>query len=298
MAVTAVRRRRRDPEGRMALREHLAELRRRVVISVAAIVFGAVGGWFVYDWLLAELQRPLLEIAAEEGRDAQLNFADVAGSLNIKIKLSAYIGFVLASPVWLYQIWGFVTPGLTRRERRTSIAFVAVAVPLFLGGVAVAWSVLPNAVKILTEFTPEDASNIIDAQTYITFVTRLIIAFGIAFVIPLFLVALNLVGLLSGIALARAWRVSVFLIFLFTAIASPSPDAGSMLAMALPMVGLYLLAVGVCLLNDRRRRRRRENDPVFGMDDDEASPLSPDDDGAGFGSAPLERPEPLPDDRR
>ena len=202
-------------------------------------------------------------------------------SFNIKIKISTYLGVIVASPVWLYQIWAFITPGLTRKERGYSIGFVAAAVPLFLSGIALAWVVLPNAVKLLTEFTPEDASNIVDAQDYITFATRLILAFGLAFVAPLFLVALNFVGILSGKALGRQWRVAIFLVFLFCAIASPSPDAGSLLAMALPMSALYALAVGVCLLNDRRRARKHGDDPIFGLDDDASSPLespSPDPD--------------------
>jgi sec-independent protein translocase protein TatC len=281
----------------MPLREHLAELRRRVIVSVAAIAIGAVAGWFLYDPVWDALQKPLRDIAAERGVQAQINIGGVATAFNLKVKLAVYLGLVIASPVWLLQIWGFIVPGLTKKEKRTSFAFVSAAVPLFLGGITLAWFVLPNAVKLLTEFTPEGASNIINAEDYLNFATKLLLAFGVAFVTPLILVALNLVGVLSGAALGRAWRIAVFLIFLFTAIASPSPDAGSMLAMALPMVGLYVLTVLLCLIFDRRRRRRREDDPVFGLDDDEASPLGPADDDVPT-AGPLESPAPLDDDRR
>lgn len=257
----------------MPLREHLAELRRRVIIAVVAIALGSVAGWYLYDFVWAQLSQPLEDIAEERGVQAQINISGVATAFNLQVKLAIYMGFVIASPVWLYEIWAFIMPGLTRKERRTSMAFVGAAVPLFLGGITVAWLVLPNAVKLLTEFSPDDASNIINAEDYLTFATRLMLAFGVAFVVPLLLVALNLVGMLSGATLAKHWRISVFVVFLFTAIASPSPDVGSMLAMAFPMIGLYLLTVGFCILNDRRRARRRANDPVFGLSDEEASPL-------------------------
>jgi sec-independent protein translocase protein TatC len=276
----------------MPLSEHLRELRRRLIISVIAIALGSVAGWFLYDPVWKSLQEPMLEIAAERGVEAQVNFQNLTSALNLQIKLSVYLGIILASPVWLYEVWAFITPGLTRKERRTSIAFVAVAVPLFLAGIGLAWMILPHAVEVLTEFTPEGASNIISADDYLSFTTRLILAFGIAFVLPLFAVALNMIGLLSGEALGRSWRISVFMIFLFTAIASPSPDVGSMLLMALPLVGLYVLTVGFCLLNDRRRRRKHGRDPVFGLDNDEASPLDAGADGLGT-PAEVGRPAPL-----
>ena len=276
----------------MPLGEHLRELRRRIVVSTIAIAIGAVAGWFLYQPLYEALQQPVLDVAADKGVQAQVNFPNMTSAFNLHVKLAVYIGIVVASPVWLYQIWAFITPGLTRKERRTSIAFVSAAVPMFLGGIVLAWLILPHAVRILIDFTPDGGSNIISADDYFSFTTRLCLAFGIAFVVPLILIALNLVGVLSGAALGRQWRISVFLVFLFTAIASPSPDAGSMLAMAFPLVGLYLLTVGVCLLNDRRRARRRDEDPVFGLGDDESSPL----DGSTAGvtaSGPVERPAPL-----
>ena len=190
--------------------------------------------------------------------------------------MSFYIGIVLSSPVWLYQLWAFIVPGLTKREKRYSMGFVGAAVPLFLAGIALAWKVLPNAIKFLTAFTPVGTANIINASDYFTFVLQIILAFGIAFVIPLLLVALNFAGVLSAVAMAKAWRVAVFLCFLFAAVASPTPDAGSMLALAFPMVGLYLVAVGIAWVNDRRRARRAAADGFGDLSDDEASPLAED----------------------
>ena len=175
------------------------------------------------------------------------------------------------------------TPGLTKREKRYAMSFVAAGVPLFLAGIGLAWMVLPNAVKFLTNFTPKGASNYINADDYLTFVTRIMLAFGVAFVVPLLLVALNMAGVMSAATLGRGWRIAVFLTFLFAAIASPTPDAGSMLALAFPMTGLYVLAWAIAWLNDRRKARRAAADPLAGLSDDEASAL-PDELGA-YGNA-------------
>jgi sec-independent protein translocase protein TatC len=274
VAVTTPRRRsKKDPEGRMPLREHLRELRSRLMKSGLAIVLGAVVGWFLYDALVAQLTKPLLRVGTEHHTMASLTMSQVSSPFNLKIKISVYLGLAIASPVWLYQLWAFIVPGLTKREKRYALAFVAAAVPMFAAGLWLAWKVLPNAITFFGEFIPKGSVYLINADEYFTFVTQIFLAFGVAFVVPLLLVALNLVGVLSALALAKGWRIAVFLIFLFAAIASPSPDAGSMLALAFPMVGLYLIAVGICVLNDRRRRRRDLARGFGGPDDDTASPL-------------------------
>ncbi len=273
MALITAKRQSKDPEGRMPLREHLRELRRRLIRAGLAILLASVVGWFLYDPLLAALIRPLQASSHGAGTITGLNFDDVAAPFNLKLKLSVYIGLVIASPVWLYQVWAFLVPGLTRREKRYALGFVAAAVPLFLGGIALAWVVLPKAIHFFFDLTPNGGSNLIGADTYLTFVTRLMLAFGIAFVIPLFLVALNLLGVVSAVQLAKSWRVAVFLNFLFAAIASPSPDWGSMVALGLAMVGLYAAAVGVAWVVDRGRARRAAASPLAGLSDDEASPL-------------------------
>src|SRR5690349_7938934 len=153
----------------MPLGEHLRELRRRVIISVVAILVGAAAGWFLYQPFYEALQDPILEVAKEKGVQAQINFPAMTSAFNLHIKLAAYIGIIIASPVWLYEIWAFITPGLTRRERRTSIGFLAAAVPMFLGGIALAWALLPKFVRVLIDFTPAGGSNIISADDYFGF---------------------------------------------------------------------------------------------------------------------------------
>ena len=190
--------------------------------------------------------------------------------------------------MWLYQLWAFIVPGLTKREKRYAMAFVAAAVPLFGAGIALAWVVLPKAVEFFAGFTPSGSANLISADEYLTFVSQVFLAFGVAFVVPLLLIALNLVGVLPALTLAKGWRVAVFATFLFAAIASPSPDAGSMLALAFPMTGLYLVAVGICWLNDRRRHRRDLAAGFGGLDDDEASPLTPEPAAAAHDATPFD----------
>jgi sec-independent protein translocase protein TatC len=269
VAITTPRRRPKDPEGRMSLREHLRELRRRIFISASAIAVAAIIGWFLYDPLLSVLQEPL-QRASARGHLAKLNFAQIGAAFNLKIRISVYLGAVLSCPIWLYQIWAFIVPGLTRREKRYAMGFLGASIPLFLAGLGLAWFVLPNAVRFLTDFTPKDSVNYITADEYLTFVTKIMIAFGVAFLVPVFLVALNLVGVLPARTMLRGWRLAVFLNFLFAAIASPTPDAGTMIALAMPMVGLYFGAVGLAWLVDRRRSRAN---PFAGLADDEASPL-------------------------
>jgi sec-independent protein translocase protein TatC len=259
----------------MALREHLAELRRRLVIGAVAIVLGAIGGWVLSTPVMETFIIEPLKRASAEGQDVTFTYRAIADAFNIKVKISILIGFVISSPIWIYQLWAFVTPGLTRKERRYSLGFVFFAVPLFLGGVALAVAIFPKAIAFGAEFALEDTLNQPDAGLVVTFFLRLIVALGVAFLMPLFLVGMNLMGVLTGRTLGRHWRVAVFIAFLFAAIVSPSPDASQMILMALPLIMLYVISVFICLFVDRRRRRKREQDPVFGLSPDEASPLPP-----------------------
>ncbi|MET3949105.1 sec-independent protein translocase protein TatC [Arthrobacter sp. UYCu512] len=248
--------RRSNPEGRMALLDHLKELRNRLFKAAIAVVLGTVVGFFVYQPMLTALIEPIRDLNDHEGRQASLNFDGVASSFDLMIQVSVFLGLIFASPVWLYQLWAFIVPGLHKKERRIALSFVAAAVPLFVGGVALAWLVLPNAVRVLTDFTPSGGSNFISAQIYLTFVLRLLLAFGIAFLLPVVLIGLNLAGIVKGRQLLKSWRITVFLVCLFAAMAAPGADATSMFYLAVPMLVLFFAAIGVCLLNDRRRGKR------------------------------------------
>ncbi len=277
----------RTPDGRMPLRAHLVELRNRFFVATAFIVLGAIGGWFVYPWLIAELVTPIEVASAANDMELDLRFASPTEAFDQRIKLSLWIGLIGSSPVWIYQIWAFITPGLTRKERWYSIGFLAASVPLFLSGVALAWLVLPNAFIFLTGLNPEEVGSIFDFSLYLSFVTRVALGFGIAFLLPVVMVALNFAGLASGKALLKGWRVAIVASFVFAAIASPTPDIIVMFTLAIPIVGLYWVAVGVSCVNDWRRGRR---DGTAGLDDDEASVLDEEPTELGEEPSPVDKP--------
>lgn len=248
----------------MPLMAHLRELRHRFFVAVGAISIATVGGWFLYPWAFDILQNPVREAAAS-GTSATvvgLNFSGVATSFDMQLKVSLFIGIIVACPVWLYQLWGFVTPGLTRSERKYAMSYLAAAIPLFLGGVYFGWVVMPSAVRVLSDFVPDGAYNLIDVNSYFTFVISIVLTCGVVFILPVVMVGLNFAGLVTGRRWLAGWRWAVFLAFLFAAIASPSGDALTMTVLAVPMVALFFLAVGVSVLHDRRRRRRSEREAL------------------------------------
>lgn len=248
--------RKRNPEGRMSLGDHLRELRNRVTIALVAIITGSVLGWIYYARIIEQLIKPLTDLAAERGTTGKIgiNFQNMTDAFATQITVSLFVGMIVASPVWLMQIWGFVVPGLTKKEKRVTRLFVVAAVPLFIAGCAAAFVMVPKAVSVLLGFTPDAAFNIQDANTYLAFVLKFILAFGCAFLLPVFLIAFNIIGLLPAKVMLKAWRPAIMVIFLFAAIMTPTPDAYTMLFMASPMILLYFASVGVAFLFDRRKK--------------------------------------------
>lgn len=239
----------------MPLAEHLREFRSRTLLSVLGLLVGAVGGWFLFEPVFDGLSRPILDLQSD-GVVAALNFTTVAAAFDMQMRVALFIGAVISSPWWIYQMWAFVAPGLKRNERRYVLLFTAATIPLFLAGAALGWGLLPHAVGIFLSFTPDAGANFIDARTYLTFSMRLVLAFGIAFLFPVVMVILNLLGIVRGRTYLRGWRWAVVLIFTFAAFANPLPDPWTMIALGVIMVGLYYGTVGLCVLNDRRRDRR------------------------------------------
>jgi sec-independent protein translocase protein TatC len=176
----------------------------------------------------------------------------VTGAFDLRFSIALAAGFVIASPVWLWQIWAFLVPALTRRERRTSVAFLASAIPLFLAGCAAGWWVVPHMVALLTGFAPAEDTTFVRASDYFTFLVKLVVAVGIAFVAPVFLVMLNAAGILSAATIAKSWRIAVLTIAVFTALVTPAADLLSMGLLAVPMLLLFLLTVGITRVHDRR----------------------------------------------
>ncbi|GAA2247741.1 twin-arginine translocase subunit TatC [Rarobacter faecitabidus] len=244
---------------RMPLGAHLAELRRRLLLAVLGVLIGAVVGWFLYTPVFKALQEPLLTAAARDGTIININFTGMTSAFDVRLKVSAFIGLIVTSPWWLYQVWAFVTPGLKKTERRYALGFVFTAVPMFLIGAGLGWLLLPRAVLVLTEFVPHGATNLTDAQMYLSFVMRLMLAFGIAFVLPVLMVVLNMASVVRARTWAKGWRWAIVIAFTFAAVMTPTPDAWTMVLVALPICLLYVIALGLCILHDRRYDRRQES---------------------------------------
>jgi len=244
----------------MPLIEHLNELRKRLFKSALAIAAASFVGWFTYDRIINKLAAPICDlhsaIGSESGNCGVLYINGVLGPIDLKFRISIIIGALIAAPIWLYQLWTFVSPGLHKKERRNSIFFVLFAVPFFAIGVFAGYLVLPIAVDVLLSFTPSSLSNLVRFDDYLSFVTQLIFVFGIAFELPVFLVALNLAGILTGRGILKPWRYAIFGITLFSAIFTPTGDPITMFFLAVPLSILYLLAGGISLLVDRKRRNR------------------------------------------
>jgi sec-independent protein translocase protein TatC len=277
--MVKLRRRRRsaDPDGRMTLVEHLRELRNRLLISMAAVVFFAIVAYAFHVRITNFLEHPALVALKKQqakGNDVQLSIVGgVAGAFNLQLKIACIVGIICACPVWLYQIWRFVTPGLRRNERRYAVMFVGAAAPLFLVGVVFAYKVLPEGVGVLAGFTPKDTTNIIKLDQYISFVIQISLFFGLGFVLPVLVVALNAVGILSSRRLRSWWRQIIFGVFVFAAFATPTGDPFNLSLLAFPILALVFTAIGIATLNDRRKRRRNAESGYDQWDDDETSPM-------------------------
>ena len=248
----------------MPLLDHLRELRTRVVKSAFVIGLGSVVGWFFYNEIITKLSEPVcdLKAAQETGADncGALYINGVLGPLNLQIKVAILAGIIISAPIWLYQLWAFIAPALHRKEKRNSIFFIVAATPFFAAGAYLGYTILPIAVEVLFGFTPDALNNLVKFDDYLDFVLRAILLFGIAFELPVFLITFNLIGFLSGKAILRPWRGWVFGITLFVAGFTPSADPLSMLALAIPLILLYLFSGVFALLNDRRRAKKSHQD--------------------------------------
>jgi sec-independent protein translocase protein TatC len=259
----------------MTLTQHLRELRNRLGIAILAIVVGAVLAWIFYGQISDLLLNPLIDVRqkleASKGVKAEPVLNGVSSSFLLQSKVSLVAGLVGTSPIWLYQLWAFITPGLHSHEKRWTVLFVSVAGPLFVAGVALGYYVLPKGLSVLIGFTPGGVTNLIDLNDYFSFVIRVLLVFGVAFEIPLFVVLLNLAGVVRARQLAR-WRSwIIFGTFIFAAVATPSTDPITMLMLGIPMALLFLISEVIARIIDRRRGRDFPDYAEF--DDDEASPI-------------------------
>ncbi|MFJ9417571.1 MULTISPECIES: twin-arginine translocase subunit TatC [unclassified Streptomyces] len=265
----------------MPLVEHLRELRNRLAKGVLAIVVATVVAAFFYEAIINFFTKPVLqsvgcrslftEVAKlDKGQQcANIVMLDLLGPFTLALKVSLMAGVVLSAPVWLYQLWAFLAPGLHRHEKKYTMSFVAAGFPLFAAGAYFAYWTLPTTAKVLTSFTPAGVGNLLQLDKLLDLITRMVLVFGLSFELPLLLVMLNFAGIITGRRMLGWWRAMVMGITVFSAIATPSTDPLTMIALAAPIAFLYFVAVGVALSNDARRRRRQDAGPA----DDEASEL-------------------------
>jgi sec-independent protein translocase protein TatC len=259
-------------DGRMALSDHLRELRARLIRSALVLLLAFVIAWYFYDQLLELVLGPYEDAAEMLGgeTDTTAYIGGATGPLMLQLKLSGVVAIVASSPYWLYQIWAFILPGLHSNERKWSRIFAAVAGPLFFIGVATGYYVLPKGLEVLIGFTPASLQNLVEFGEYFSFLTRMLLVFGISFEIPLFVIMLNLAGVVSGKQLARYRPWIIIGTFVFAAVATPSTDPFSMLMLAGPMLVLFIFAEFIARFVDKTRGR---GDGTDQWADDQQSPL-------------------------
>lgn len=240
----------------MSLGEHLKELRDRLFISAVGILIAAIAGWYLFDPVFALITDPI-EQAKANGYSISMNFDTVLSSFDMRLKSAIWIGVFIAAPLWIYEFWAFVAPGMTRKEKLYALGYGIIGCILFLSGAGLGVWVLPHAITILTSFIPKSGTGYIQSSLYLSFVMRLILVFGVAFLLPELQVALNQLGIIKGKTMLKGWRFAVVLIFTFMAFANPLPDPWSMIFMALPITGLYFLACWISIRHDKRVEKKQ-----------------------------------------
>ncbi|MEO5832865.1 MAG: twin-arginine translocase subunit TatC [Nakamurella sp.] len=269
----------RSADGSMSLMEHLYELRKRLMWAVIFIVLGTILGFIWFDKSvgpipsLGTLLIEPLRIALGDENARLLALSPFSG-LQLQLKAALMAGLVFSSPGWLYQIWAFVTPALYSKERRYAVSFVTLAALLFTAGAYLAYRVIPEGLRVLFQFGSDSVQNAPGPAEYYSFLMTLLIVFGISFLLPLFIVALNFIGVVKGRQLAKWRRYAIFGMFVFSALVVPGNDPISMLALALSMCLLYEISLQVSKFNDRRKGRNNpEEETLASLSDDQASTI-------------------------
>lgn len=247
----------------MTLWEHLRELRYRLVIIALAIIVGTIVAYIFQNQLFDVLMRPYYIASANlQSSHSHLHLQPViegaTSPLTLILKVSFVAGLVVTSPITLYQIWAFIVPGLLSREKKWALIFVGAAAPLFLLGVGLGYYIIPKGVTVLIGLTPGSGTieNLLDVNTFLSFLIRVMLVFGAGFLVPVFVLALNFMGIVSGKQLAKARNFVIFGCFVFGAVATPTTDPISMCLLAIPMALLYVAAEIIAHIHDRSLRRR------------------------------------------
>ncbi len=250
-----------SPDDRMTLRDHLAELRTRIVRAMLAVVVGVILIMAFYEQVLDFLVQPYENLCERKGPtfcSGSLSTLSALDGFSTRISISLYGGLFLAFPVILWQVWRFVVPGLHAKEKKYAIPFIASTITLFLLGAFIAYQTLGLALEFLISWSGEDVNQLFEIEKYISLVGLMMAAYGIGFEFPVLLVFLQIVGVLSPQTLLKGWRYAVMVIFVIAAVITPSGDPISMLALAIPMTIFYLISVLIGLLMQKRKRKRED----------------------------------------
>jgi sec-independent protein translocase protein TatC len=232
----------RRAESGMTLAEHLGELRHRIMIIGVCVSVVAVLGFIFYTHLLAILQDPYCSASPNHCKFLVTNPLD---GLNLRVKIAFFSGFVISSPVILWQTWRFITPGLKANERKYALPFVAASVIFFSAGMVLAYFSFAQAIQWLKDIGGSTLLTEYNPNQYLTLFLLMLFIFGIAFLFPVVLVALELTNLVTPKRLLHSWRYATIIIVVVAAVVTPSSDPLSMLALALPLIAFYFLAIGV-----------------------------------------------------
>jgi sec-independent protein translocase protein TatC len=270
----------RSPDGTMSLRDHLSELRSRLIKALLMVAIGAVVGWIFYPHILDVLKEPYCALPADRrfspspnAASCQLAFFGPLDGFVLRLKIGVICGIILSSPFWLYQLWAFVTPGLRRNEKRWTSIFVFAATLLFAAGAVISYFTIGKALTLLVNLAGNGTFAVLAVKDYVSFVTSMLLVFGAAFELPLLISMLNLVGVLPAAVLKKWQRMAIFLIFVFAAVATPSQDPISMCMLAIPMSLLFEGSVLLAHIHDKRKAKREAAAGFGELSDDEISPL-------------------------
>jgi sec-independent protein translocase protein TatC len=270
---------RHNPEGSMPLMEHIRELRNRIFKALLFVAAGAIAGWYLYPHIWHFIEAPYcrldltthVQVTGGHGKNCQLFVTGIFDAFFLRLKIAIIAGVILSSPLWLYQLWAFLAPGLYARERRWAYFFAGSAIPLFALGGTLAYFAMTKGLHFLLLLVPSNVVPIITINTYLGYAIAMLTIFGIAFELPLAFVLLNVAGVLTHERFAKWRRMIIFAVFAFAAVATPSPDPISMLLLAVPCVILVEAAEVFAFFNDRRRARALAANPFPGLSPEEVS---------------------------
>jgi sec-independent protein translocase protein TatC len=270
--------RQQNPEGRMPFMDHIRELRNRVAKMALALAAGMTAGFIFFNQAWHVIERPLCAttVRGHSGcRTPGINELVLNGPLDpfyLRVKVALIVGVILSSPIWLYQIWAFAAPGLYASEKRWSCIFLGAAIPLFGVGITLCYLSLGWSLRYLLGLTPGGVLDVIQVDQYMSFTMAMMLAFGLAFEVPLLLVMLNLAGVLTHERFRKWRRPLIFGVFLIAGMANPSPDPYTMLILG-GACALLVEAAEVMVWSHDRHRARLYPDPSTDLADDELSRL-------------------------